>query len=104
MPSCSAPFFRTQSSSTPAKSALDSEPCSILARAAFHAWGRSRLPTTSVRMRSSSVMLDAGGLRRVTVTLQVLLHEAHVVVGAVFPQLHGEVRHALGNVALAQGL
>src|ERR1043165_4580358 len=100
MPSCNATFSRTQSSSIRAKSAFEVEPCSIPARAAFHLGGRSRLPTTSVRMRSSSVMLDAGGLHRGVVALQVLLHEAHVVLGAVFPQLHREVRHAFGDVAM----
>src|SRR5258705_10271806 len=102
MLSCNATFCRTQSSSIPAKSALDSEPCSILARAAFQARGRSRLPTTSVRMRSRSVMLDAGGSHRGTVALEILPHEAHVVLGAGLPPLHGEGRHALRDAPLPQ--
>src|SRR3954471_22553545 len=103
MRSCSASCCLTNSISMRANSSAESSLRSIRARASFQPRGRSRLPTTSVRMRSSSVMLDAGGPHRGTVALEVLPHEAHVVLGAVLPQLHGEVRHALGDVELAQG-
>src|SRR5688572_12850412 len=102
--SCNATWRRMHSSSMPAYSPDDKVPDSKRARASFQACGRSRLPTTSVRMRSRLLMLDPGGLDGGAVALQVLLDEARVVVCAVLAQVHGEVGHALGYVALAQRL
>src|SRR5688572_16952538 len=101
MRSCSARCCFRQSSSTRASSSFEIIPASKRRRASFHAAGRSRLPTTSVRMVSRLLTLDPRGLHRGGEALEVFTHEARVVLRTVLAQLHAEVRHALGQVALA---
>src|SRR5438034_11395077 len=87
-----------------ANSSAESLPVSKARRADFQSAGRSRLPTTAVRMRSRLVMLHPRGSYGQGVAFEVFLEEARVVLGTVLHQLHSEVVHALGDVLVAQRL
>src|SRR5258708_11189247 len=59
---------------------------------------------TSTSAASQLVTLDARCLHRGGVALEVFSDEAPIALGAFLAQLHAEVRHALGELALAQRL
>src|SRR5256714_13162345 len=92
------------SSSTRAKVSRSINPLSSFERAYFQRAVRRRLPTTSVRMMSSLFTFDSCLFDCSGVASEILAHEAMIVLGAVFPQLHAECRHALCERRLAHDL
>src|SRR5262245_13890138 len=85
--------FSMQRFSISSKEFLSSKPDSKERRAALHSAGRSRLPTTSVRTRSSGFK-ERGSHQECLVPLRVVGHGAQV----------GETRGTLRRVALFQAL